>query len=190
MASRRKNIRHAICNVLKLRSPSGSYQTAAKGNIYPTRLTPLWSPELPAVCVYTLSEQANIYVKPNKSYYRDLTVVTEIIVTADEGCDDLLDELQEQVETLLHPIGFVVDPKTNAETADDILRMTGTEVGLSGQGSQTVLGSRISWNVPYIYDTATASPQNASGEFLTAHTEADIDQDDQSDIVSTQSVRS
>lgn len=145
MASQRKAIRAAIVTALKNASIVGQ-------SVYPNRWLPTWEGELPAIFVYTDDESsANFNLAP-REYKRECSIVTEIIMSADVGLDDALDDAAALVEAAI-----ATDPQLGANADDTFLKSTQLELFSNGDA---LMGSlKITWDVRYY----TQLPGDLSG---------------------------
>ena len=94
MSQSRKNIRDAVVTLL-----SGA--TAAGTNVYANRETSLWETELPAILVYTKEETAEPRSISYKQSIRTLDLIVEIKALATEIVDNQLEDIAEDVETVM-----------------------------------------------------------------------------------------
>lgn len=79
--------------------------TNAGASVYASRVAPLisnsWQDELPAICVYTMDDNGEIFNAAPREYLRTVEVVVEIHAKATSDLDDDLDTIARQVEKLL-----------------------------------------------------------------------------------------
>lgn len=80
--------------------------TACGEKVYTSRTKPFidlegWMAELPAIVIYTSEESATRYQAAPRKYERQVRVVVEIHHSTDDLADDFLDEVCQQVETLI-----------------------------------------------------------------------------------------
>lgn len=98
MAHPRELIRKKVVEILL-------NKTMVACNVFASRVAPLisnsWQSELPAICVYTMDENATVFTAAPIEYKRIVDVVVEIHASADAALDDALDKIARQVETLL-----------------------------------------------------------------------------------------
>lgn len=125
--------------------------TVAGSRVYPSRVLPLRGIELPAIAVYTLDEtvSGDSLATAPRELTRDLSVVIEAWVKAGavtdpkvEQVDDRMDELAEQIETIMH-----ADPYLGGEAGESIL--TGTETEIVEEGDRTLGLLLLSYRVTY-----------------------------------------
>ena len=138
MAHNRKLIRHAVKDLL-------IDNTSAGPNVYPNRETNLWESELPAILIYTKDEpEAQPRAVNSQQYIRKLTLFIEIKTLATETVDDDLDDLAEEVESIIR-----ANPNLNS-TATSV-QYKGTEIILDAT-SETEKGVAIlTFEVQYIH---------------------------------------
>lgn len=162
--------------------------TMAGAHVFTNRPTPLWQPEIPAICIYTLEEPASLASQSPRVYRREPRLAIELFVQASGNCDDLMDDFSLQVEDILFANEYLKDPETDLDTLDDRLTLESSNLSLAENGQQVVMSNRMSWIAPY----EAQAPQVAYDDlddFLTAKTEMDIDGDGTTDIESQKSVR-
>lgn len=153
MSLKRKAIRHTIVKLLTAQA-QGIYPTAAQDRVFANRPTPLWSSELPAICVYIKKESAEKSVYAPVVYSRKPRIVVEILVEGIDGCDDLLDEIQNQVETVLFGNGYLRDPDDNKDRFDGEIELESTDMELAQVG-EMICGSNV---ITFIGDYDTEAP--------------------------------
>lgn len=140
MAHKRDTIRKQVVQVL-------SGQTAAGTRVFANRVKPFmsngWTSELPAIVVYTLDEQADIFNDAPREYRRTVQVMVEIQAAADEALDDVLDDIADRVELLL------MRDDTLAGTVND-LKMARTRMALKEQGETLIGACMIQFDAEYL----------------------------------------
>lgn len=94
MANNRKAIREAVKAIL-------SGNTSVGSNVYTSRNEPLWESELPAILVSTGDEEATPRDNSGRQYIRTLTLTIEIKAEGNATVDDDLDDLANEVETII-----------------------------------------------------------------------------------------
>ena len=117
MAHARKNIRDAAAQLL-----AGLSQTGAR--VYPSRYYPVDEASLPAICIYTISEESDADSMGPRNLVRRLQLAVEIVARAVDTLDDTLDEIAAEVEAAIG-----ANPTLNGSAKDCILG--GTRIGLS-----------------------------------------------------------
>lgn len=91
---KRQQIREAIKNMLLNNTDAGA-------NVYSNRVSAFWKSELPSISIFMRDEALTPRDMANKNYIRKSNVLIEIHAEANEGLDDTLDEINEQVEAIL-----------------------------------------------------------------------------------------
>lgn len=151
--SQRKIIRQAVARNLLNR-------TSAGGRVTTSRIEPYRKLELPAVSVYTLSEQVD---SSARSGLREITREVKIEIAAwiahgpARPLDDAMDDFADEIESVMD-----ADPYFGGAAADSILEST--EMSIQGEGD-TLLGIvTLTYLVTY-----RSSPGSASlDDFLRA----------------------
>lgn len=135
MSSNRKAIRHAIADVLKGNTDAGD-------NVFPSRVRPIWSTELPYIAVYTRDESAEIFNASPRELRRTLTVAIEIGAKGDDAFDDALDDIAHQIERIMS------ENQTLDGIASDIV-LSRTDIELAAEGDKQHGGAVLSYDVTY-----------------------------------------
>lgn len=94
MTTIRKQIRHAIADVLR-------GNTLAGENVFASRTRKISEKLLPAILVYTREESFEVFNASPLEWKRTLTVGIEIVARADEDLDDQLDDIAGEVERIM-----------------------------------------------------------------------------------------
>jgi hypothetical protein len=158
----RKAIRDAVVAQL-------SGQTAAGARVFASRQSSVKKVELPAICVYTDSEEVDEESADSSPRWlkRKLLLAVEVWAGAASGVDDVLDALALEVET--------------AMDSDDSLGGTAfwswpasTEVGLTEIGNQPVGCCRMLYTVVYKTDLRTETRDGAFDDLKTVDTTYDV----------------
>lgn len=140
MAHARKLIRAAA--VAKLIG-----QTSAGSKVYPNRIRPFvsngWTSQLPAIVVYTLDEQAEIFNAAPREYLRTVQLVVEIQASADDSLDDVLDGIAESVELIL------LRDDTLSGTVND-LQLVRSRMALREEGETLIGACMIQFDAEYL----------------------------------------
>jgi len=168
MASKRKLLRQTIVKLLKGNTDVGD-------NVFANRPTPLWECELPAICVYIKTEPTEEKVTAPKVYSRNASVVVDILALANDNCDDILDDIQEQVEEILFSNRYLLDPDDKVERLDAEIKLVSTDMDLYAEGDKIAGSNRITFTASY--DTE-APEQKDSGldEFKTGDAQYEINE--------------
>ena len=106
--------------------------TSAGVRVYPTRKTEHLENELPVISVYTLSEDSELVIRP-RELERDLRVMIECMVTANENADDDMDALALEVEAAMnadYTFGLTCFESELKSTDMDSVEDSGREVGI------------------------------------------------------------
>ena len=139
MSAERKAIRNAMKDLLL------AGNTAAADRVFASRGHPLQKDELPAILVYTLQEGSEVFEASPKRYRRTVQVAVDCIASLSEHVDDALDDLAEQIETL------VAADDTLGGTASDC-ELTQTEMSIAQVAEDTVMSCRLTFSVQYLKD--------------------------------------
>jgi hypothetical protein len=164
--------RRRIINALKAITIAANIPTVT-ANVFTNRFTPLWKPELPAICFYALKEDVETKTQP-KFYERNARIMVEILVEATENSDELVDEIAEALEAILLHQRFLRDPTGPAfegipeqdpsNTSDDLV-MEGSAITIITEKVDIPLVScQIALNIPYSY---TPNYEGATDKFDT-----------------------
>lgn len=151
----RREIRDAI--VAQLIAAGASFGS----RVFPTRIPPLRTAELPAVCVYTDDEQVDraTWSTAPRELGRTVNVAIEGWVRVTEDIEDVFDALALEVETAM-------DADLNLdETAFDS-GLVSTEIGISMQGDRPMGAIRLLYAVTYHTELRVQPPED---EFDTAN---------------------
>lgn len=144
----RRRIRDAFCARLKApltSGPGAGYRTVAADRVFTSRTLRLFRKDLPAILIYARSEDAvGDTVSDGSTAFtvRNLRLAVEGIVEAEEGIDDRLDELAEQIETAID--GFDIP---GLETAR--IDYAGTEIQVDTDAETPFGGVRLTYTVRY-----------------------------------------
>jgi len=127
--------------------------TTTGSKVYASRVYPLQSENLPAVLVYTTSEDSDeAAFSKQRVQNRVVDVMVEGYVKAVTGFDDTLDQIAREVEEAL-----LDDPTCGGLSQNMVL--TSTETEYSGEGETPVGTIRMTFQVNY--RTVTGSPDSA-----------------------------
>ncbi len=121
-------------------------KTSAGFRVYASRVAPFinneWQNELPAVVVYTMDENGEIYNAAPREYRRTVELIVEVHASATAAMDDVLDAIARQVEQAL------LADDTLGDTANDI-RYSRTRLVIRDEGQELLGGCRIIFDVEY-----------------------------------------
>lgn len=142
--------------------------TNAGKRVWPSRTRHFEARRLPAIGIYTLEDAATVADASPRRYDRTVTVVVEILATADDELDNVLDVLAAQVEAVL------LADKTLGGVADDSA-MGKTSIGFAAadEGEQPFACLAMEFEADYttrpgLVDAATLDA------FKTAHFDWDL----------------
>lgn len=122
-------------------------------NIFESRIYPLVQAKLPALIVYTSSEDVEeVSFSSSVSQERKLTVTVEGYVRALANFDDSLDQIAVEVEEA------ILDDRTLGGLSKDC-QLTGISTQFSGEGEQPVGTIVLSFEVTY--RTQSGQPETA-----------------------------
>ncbi|OGQ23516.1 MAG: hypothetical protein A3I05_01100 [Deltaproteobacteria bacterium RIFCSPLOWO2_02_FULL_44_10] len=143
----RKQIRDKIVSLLMGKTDAGN-------NIFPSRVRPLEEQSLSSIQVYANSESSEIWQEAPREYERKLSLSIQITAKADEGLENTLDIIAEQVEDLLR------QDHTLGELCRDVI-LTGTELTIHENGDTLIGSCNITYDILY-YTLAVADriPEN------------------------------
>jgi len=121
-AHMRTQIRDAVVDLL-----IGAAITAKR--VYPTRRTPLGAESLPAVLVYTMSEDSQPETLSSPRWLsRDLELMVEAVAQDNAAIDDTLDALAQKIEAAMGgALANVAGPLRQMVRGGDLAR---TQIGL------------------------------------------------------------
>jgi len=136
MGAKRKRIRHAVVAALLGNTDAGA-------NVFASRVLPVDpKTEVPLILIYTQSESAELFNESPRELKRTLSIRIEIVARADDGVDDFVDDVSEQVEWIMS------EHQTLSGSASDVL-YTGTEIEFSREGDSIYCGCTLSYDVTY-----------------------------------------
>lgn len=141
----RKELRHYIVNRMKKIGPD------VGGRIYANPTLPLWGnekvlggKEFPAILVYTRREDAEVFDVSPRTHKRTLALAVEVVAQLNNELDDLLDDICAQVEFVFN------EDQTLAELCEYV-ELASTEMTLSKEPSNRILGSAVmTFNIVYL----------------------------------------
>lgn len=136
MGNNRIAIRNAVVDLLL-------GNTSADQSVFSSRDNPLWQSEFPAILIRTSEETAVRESTQSKRYYRNLTLLIDVKVTATEGSDEALDNLVNEIETLI-----ANGPDFGATVLNSLL--TKTEISVNSEAEQDVGVATLTYECKYI----------------------------------------
>jgi len=154
MSHQRTVIRQALVDKLKTKVDD-VFPTAAEDRIYGSRAKPLFDQFLPAIIIYTRSENILEERFASDGYgasKRELEVAIEAVVLGNEQVDDILDNITKQIEDALD--GFEMESRKA-----DILQLKSTEIDVSIEGSKIYGAARLTYGITYY--TENKQPDNS-----------------------------
>lgn len=136
MAHVRKSIRDNITTTLSGLTTTGS-------NVFQTRLFPIEESKVPALCIYTKSEQTEYetLTRP-RTQMRALEVMVEAYVKGTASLDNTIDTIAVEVEEAL------ATDATRGGNAKDT-RITSVDIEFNGDAEQSVAVARFTVVVDY-----------------------------------------
>jgi len=163
MAHQRKLIRDAI--VLRLLQAG----TLAERRVFGSRAAPLQPKELPALLVYTKSEQVEISNVAPQEFKRTLTVSLELVAQSDreETLDDLLDEFAFQVEKSIFSDQYFDDLVSECVLGD-------TDIEILSDGEKPIGAVKINLLITYFQRLPADDSSDGFDDFLKIGTKVDL----------------
>lgn len=120
---------------------------------------------LPAVLIYTRSEQAEKFNEAPREYLRTVELVVEIAVAMNDAIDDTLDDYAEVVEALI-----LNDPYLDDTAADTLL--ASTDITIVGRDTERPIGAAIlTFEVTYLQHFPTAAFNDTLDDLDTVHSD-------------------
>lgn len=169
MTSQRAVIRQRVMELL-------FDKTEALDRVFPNRARQLWPEELPAILVYTRSENVTEFDHAPRSLKRDLRLAVEVVAKADEQLDDQLDEIARQVEDAL------LGEDTLGGVCSDCL-LSDVELALTGEG-ETLWGTLLmTFQITYFTEVKDSDVELANLERV--NVDYRLNEDEISDAVDT-----
>jgi len=135
MSEKRKAIRQKVVERLL-------YKTRAEDRVFSNPARSIWSEQLPAVIVYSRSENVSEFSSAPRTLKRQLRLTIECVAAADEGLDDELDELAEEVEAAIGS-----DESLDGLSTDCVLEEA--DLQLKGDGNTIVGSCALTYLVTY-----------------------------------------
>ncbi len=143
--SHRKEIRHAVVELLKGKTDCGD-------NVFASRVRSVFELELPCILVWTKAEPVKIYTEAPREYEKNLLVAIEILAKGDDDLDDVLDDIASDVEYWMH------QDHTKRELSSDTT-LKSTEITLDKSGDQLIGATILTYELPY-YSEAVRDSDN------------------------------
>lgn len=144
--------------------------TSAGARVYPMRQPPVRKVELPAICVYTDSEETDEESANTAARWlkRKALVAIEIWAEATTAVDDVLDALALEVETAMD------QDDSLAGTAFWAWGPASTEIGITAIGDKPVGCCRMLYAVTYKTDLRTEARDGAFDDLKTVDTKYNL----------------
>lgn len=132
----RKIIRDAVVSRLTGLSATGA-------RVYPTRTYPVDVDSLPALCVYTLSEESSVdSLGTNRGLSRRLDLIVEAVARVNATLDDTLDAIALEIETAI-----AADPTLGGLAKDCTL--ASTRIAVRGEAEKETGAAVLTYSVTY-----------------------------------------
>jgi len=156
LSHERQQIRDAVVAQLigaVVVGPVTTYATAAGARVYKSRQPPVPTAQLPAIGVYTDSEEVDPASKNTapRELKRMPVVAIEGWVSASGDVDDACDDLALEIETAMD-----ADDSLDGCAFSSVL--SSTEIGLFTQGNRPMACVRLEYSVVYHTDLRVADP--------------------------------
>jgi len=146
MSHVRQQIREQFASTITGLSTTGS-------NVFQSRVYNLEASELPALVVYTKSEDSQpIVIGSSRTLERVLSLNVEAYVKANSNSDDTIDTISKEVETAI-----AADTTLNNLSKDCYLEST--EINYNAEGEQPVAVMTMTYSIMYV--TSESSPGTA-----------------------------
>lgn len=136
MSNNRKAIRAAVKTMLL-------NNTSAGENVYTNRETTTWESELPAILIYSDDENATNRDITGRQKIRTYNVRIEIKAEAEASVDDDLDDLAQEIETILN-----ADRSLSGTAMDS--NYTSTSISISSEGDKEIGTVLLNYEIKYI----------------------------------------
>ena len=139
----RQQIRERVGTTLTGLSTTGS-------NVYQSRVYNLENSDLPALIIYTRSEDTELLeMGSTRTLERNLSLVVEAYVKANSNYDDTIDTIAKEVEAAMG-----ADVTHNDLARDSFL--DSTEINYNGEGEQPIAVMTMVYNIIYLTTETTA----------------------------------
>jgi hypothetical protein len=126
-------------------------KTAAGARVSTNRADRVWQDGLPAIVIYTKTEQVEQDQQAPPTYKRTARISLDILLQDGSGMplDDDADDLAEVVEQLMF-----LDPRLVAECPELVNagHQVGYDILVQDGGDQLICGARITWEFVYFQD--------------------------------------
>ena len=150
MAHVRQTIREAVVDILTGLDTTGQ-------NVFATRIAPVAEAQLPALCIYTLSETSEVHsMGTGRALYRELSLIVEGVAKVNETLDDTLDDIAAEVETAIGADG-TLDVEGVYDTT-----LAATQIAIRGAGEASKDTGSAMMTFLVRYRTLLADPTTAA----------------------------
>lgn len=136
MAHARKTIRDQVAQML------AGLTLVPAANVFPTRTYAVDEDHLPAICIYTLSEESGLDALGPRKMARHLELIVEIVAKVNDTLDDTLDAISAEVENIIGT-NF-----TLGGTAKDCM-LSSTKIAVRGEGDKPTGSAVLTYSVMY-----------------------------------------
>lgn len=124
--------------------------TTTGSNVYQSRVYNLENAKLPAIIIYTKSEDSELLeMGSSRTMQRNLSLVVEAYVKANTNFDDTIDTIAKEVEAAMG-----ADVTHNNLARDSFL--DSTEINYNGEGEQPIAVMTMVYNIGYQTTEVTA----------------------------------
>lgn len=128
--------------------------TTTSSNVFQSRVYPLENSNLPAIIIYTKSEDSEpVVIGTNRLMNRELTLAVEAYVKSVSNSDDTIDTITKEVESAL-----AADITLNGLAKDTYLEST--EITYTGEGEKPIAVCTMNFIIEYC--TAQLNPDVAA----------------------------
>lgn len=139
MTSERKDIRDGLRAVIV------AAQTGVGDRVYENRVHPFRHKSLPAVSIFTRSEDVRVNSEGPRLYVREVEAVVQVVIDGEKDVDDRCDLLCGEVEDAIELSSLVADLPPLARL--ELVRIEGPE--LDRDGTRTICGANLVYVATY-----------------------------------------
>lgn len=134
-----------------IRSDVATALAAVGPTVFKMRSFALDQKDLPAICVFTSSEQSSLHSIGTRTLMRALELAVEIVIKGrDATIEDTLDDYVADIEAIMEP---------GVSAAVKEIFLNGTEITIDTDSGVTIATATMTYSVTYI--TLTSDPQIA-----------------------------
>ena len=134
--SQRKRIRLAVVDRLTNR-------TAAKANVFDSRLVPFWPDDGPLVAVYARDEGSQVITTSPRERRRRLRLAIEVRFQG-KNLENILDEVADEIERIMDEDPGISGTATNSNLEE-------TAISVDADGDSPVGAARLTYEVTYFH---------------------------------------